>query len=98
MVGIHGIGGVPDPKPERTAPQRERQEAAPAKNGDAQDAVVISSEAQAAARLTELLTAAANQPDVRADKIAAAKAAIERGDYQNPDIVRTVAERVNRYL
>ena len=98
MVGIHGIGGVPDPKPERTSPQRERSEAAPTKNGETQDAVVISSEAQAAARLTELLQAAADQPDVRADKIAAAKAAIERGDYQKPDVVRTVAERLNKYL
>lgn len=98
MVGIHGIGGVPDPKPERAAPQRDRQGSAPAKNGEAQDAVVISSEAQAAARLTELVQAAAEQAEVRAEKVAAAKAAIERGDYQKPEIVRTVAERLDKYL
>lgn len=98
MVGIQGIGGVPEPKPERPADVRDRkarEEVAPVKS---EDGVVISSEAQAAASLSRLVQTANSTPDIRTDKVAAAKAALERGDYKNPEIVAQVAERISKYL
>lgn len=98
MVGIQGIGGVPEPKPERPAEIRDRKardEAAPVKS---EDGVVISSEAQAAASLSRLVQAANAEADIRADKVAEAKAALERGDYKNPEIVAQVAQRISKYL
>lgn len=98
MVGIQGLGGVPEPKPERPADVRDRkgrEDAAPVKS---EDGVIISSEAQAAASLSRLVQTANATPDIRADKVAAAKAALERGEYKNPDIVAKVAERISKYL
>lgn len=101
MVGIQGIAGVPDPnKPERSTGARDNAKAASTGEGSApnSDGVAISSEAQAAARLTEALTKAEIQTDIRADRVAEAKAAIERGDYKKPEIVEAVAQRISKYL
>ena len=98
MVGIQGIGGVPEPKPERPADVRDRkarEDVAPAKS---EDGVIISSEAQAAASLSRLVQDASAKPDIRADRVAEARAALERGDYKNPEIVAKVAERISKYL
>lgn len=103
MVGIQGLGGVPEPKPERPAKVRNEREnptsggvggsATPSKDG-----VQISSEAQAAAEVARLLQVSQTQSDVRLDKVEAARQRIEQGHYKNPDVVAQVAERVNRYL
>ncbi len=103
MVEINGIGGASGPRPQRAdaAPER-RDSSAPRidspQDGAPQDGVVISSAAQAAARLTQLIQAADNLDDVRADKVEAARQRIERGDYKQRDIVATVADRVAKYL
>ena len=101
MVGIQGLGGVPEPKPDR--PAKVRNEGSAARGNvntasESKDAVKISNEAQAAAEITRLVTAAAAESDIRADRVEAAKAAIERGDYKNPDIVAQVAQKVSKYL
>lgn len=100
MIGVEGIGGVPDPKSDRTSGVSGRRDAnAPADSeGRKGDGVVISSEAQAAARLTEILAATANQPDIRQERVDAARQAIERGDYRDPEIVSQVASRIERLL
>ena len=101
MVGIQGLGGVPEPKPDRPSKVRNEGSAARGNAGTAagsKDAVKISNEAQAAAEVTRLVTAAAAESDIRADRVEAAKAAIERGDYKNPDIVAKVAQKVSKYL
>ena len=95
MVAIHGIGGVPEPTPERPAKVRdgrERDAAVPA-----QDGVVISSEAQAAARISQLVQNS-DSSDVRAERVEAAKENLRRGDYRNPDVVAKVAEKISKYL
>ncbi len=97
MVGIKGIGGIPEPKPERPAKLREK-EAEVSQSSTAQDGVVISSEAQAAARLAKTVQSLTTQTDVRAEHVAAAKERMERGDYKNPDVVAKVAEKVSKYL
>jgi rare lipoprotein A len=49
MVGIQGIGGVPEPKPDRSTSTRDNKEAAGASTATSKDGVAIISEAQAAA-------------------------------------------------
>lgn len=98
MVGIHGIGGIPEPKPERPADVRDRKAREDATPVKSEDGVIISSEAQAAASLSRLVQTANATADIRADKVAAAKAALERGDYKKPEIVAQVAERISKYL
>ena len=98
MVGIQGIGGVPEPKPERQANVRNDKQSPPAKSEKASDGVVISSEAQAAAVVAKSIQAAQSQPEVRADRVEEAKQAIERGDYKKPEVVATVADRVSKLL
>ncbi len=98
MVGIQGVGGVPEPKPERPTDMRKTSAAKGEDKATSSDGVAISGEAKAAARIAGLINAAADQPDIRADKVEAAKAAIERGDFKDPDIVAKVADRINKIL
>lgn len=100
MAGIQGIAGVPEPnRSGRTTSTREQAKAQSAHDeSSSSDGVAISGEAQAAAALTESLRVANTQPDIRADRVAAAKLAIERGDYKKPEIVEAVAERISKYL
>ena len=98
MVGIQGVGGVPEPKPERPANIRDKAAPETAKGGESKDDVVISNAAQAAANLAQVVSKLEVTPDVRADRVEAARQAIERGDYKNPDIVKTVAERISKFL
>jgi len=102
MVGVQGIAGVPEPnKPERSTGGRDSAKT-DATDQDSHaansDGVVISNQAQAAAQAIDALSLAANQSDIRADRVAAAKAAIERADYKNPDIVQVVAQRISKFL
>ena len=102
MVGIGGITGLPEPnKPERSTGARDNAKA-DATDGSSHaadsDDVTISNQAQAAAKVVDALKLAAGQPDIRADRVAAAKAAIERADYKNPDIVEVVAQRISKFL
>jgi len=98
LSGIQGLGGVSEPKPNHS----DDKPAHKSVNGDEKaqtgDGVVISSEAQAAARVASLTKAAEGEPDIRADKVQAAKEAIERGDYKNPDIVSEIAAKINKIL
>jgi len=99
MVAIQGIGGVPEPKPDRPAnakdtPKTEASGAA----GSSEDGIVISSEAQAAASVAQTIQASSVTPDVRSERVEAAREAIERGDYQKPEIVQVVAERISKFI
>jgi len=98
VVVLKGVSGVPEPKPERPADVRARKDSAPARQERAQDDLLISSEAQAAARLAQLMQMARTETDIRADRVAAAKERIDRGDYKRPEVVAKVAEKVSKYL
>ena len=103
MVAIKGLGGIPEPKPERPAKVRnERDNPASSSVGGGQaaskDGLQISSEAQAAAEVARLIQVTQAQNDVRADKVEGARQRIEQGEYKNPDVVAKVAERINRIL
>ncbi len=98
MGGINGIGGVPEPRSDRPANVRDRRDTPPPAQDTSSDGVVISSEAQAAAAVTRIIDAASTQPDIREDRVEEARAAIERGDHKNPEIVQTIAERITKIL
>lgn len=98
MVAIQGIGGVPDPRPQRPADGQNTSATSNAGNAPQKDGVVISSEAQAAAKIAQTIQAAANQPEIRADRVEAARVAIANGDHSNPDIVSITADRVSKLL
>ena len=104
MVVIQGLGGIPEPKPERSDKVRSerdntaRTNASQANGAAPKDDVTISSEAQAAAEVARALQMARTQDDIRADKVAQARERIERGEYRNPEVVAKVAERIMKYL
>ena len=106
MVAIQGLGGIPEPKPEQPSKIRKDRDttassASAAAGGTAQDSsddFVISSEARAASAVLHIITLASPQGDVRADKVAAAKESLARGDYKNRDLVAKTAERLLKYL
>jgi len=98
MVGIKGLGGIPEPKPERPANVRGREKTEVARSEKATDDVVISNEAQAAASLAKAVATATVGDDIRAEKVQAARERIERGDYKDPEVVRQVAQRISKYL
>ena len=97
MVGINGIGGIPEPVPERPANVRDRKrevESAPAR----EDGVRISPEAQEAATSARVANIAREDDGIRADEVAAAKERLERGDFRLPEVVAEVARRLSKYL
>ncbi len=99
MVGIQGIGGIPEPKSERPANVRDSKQSPSAEEASSSsDGVVISSEAQAAAVVAASIQATSGQSDIRTERVEAAKEAIERGDFKKPEIVQVVADRVSKLL
>jgi anti-sigma28 factor (negative regulator of flagellin synthesis) len=98
MAGIKGIGGIPEPAPDRSAGVRDKKRDEGVKGQQSQDDVLISSEAQAAAKITQLLQVAREQSEVRAERVSAAKEAIDRGDYKKPEVVQEVARRIQDFL
>jgi len=98
MVGIKGVGGIPEPTPERPAHVRGRKGERAQGGEKVQDEVKISSESQEAANVSRLLQIAKSETDVRAERVAEAKESIERGDFKRPEIVAKVAERISNLL
>lgn len=98
MVGIEGVGGVPDPKPNRVPNARPSSSPDKEPSAPTGDEVKVSTAAQAAARIVHLIKASNSEPDIRADRVEAAKAAIARGDYKNPDVVAKMAEDISKIL
>ena len=98
MVAIQGINGIPDPKSDRPAKVRDAKKHEAEVRAPAKDGLVISSEAQAAAQISKTIQAAQTGGDIRADRVAAARQSIERGDYRDPEIVAQVAQKISKYL
>lgn len=97
MVGINGVGGIPEPTPDRPASVRDRKreaDSAPVR----EDGVRISPEAQEAANSARLASIAREDDGVRAEQVAAARERIERGEFRLPEVVAEVARRLSKYL
>lgn len=104
MVGIQGLGGVPDPKPGGPAKVRNEREqdacevSSTSGGSSSEDNVIISSEAQAAIEIAQLVQASSTQTDIRADRVEAARARLEQGSYKDPAVVSQVADKLLKYL
>lgn len=105
MVGIQGLGGIPEPIPEKPSKIRsdkstEIRNAQPATGSveNKSDAVVISSEAQAAAEVVRIVQMSKAQEQIRPDKVEQARQSIERGDYRKPEVVQKIAERILKLI
>ncbi len=97
MVGINGIGGIPEPLPDRPANVRDRKREM--ENASVrEDGVQISPEAREAASSVRLAGLIRGSDEVRAEQVAAAKERIERGDFKLPEVVAEVARRLSKYL
>jgi anti-sigma28 factor (negative regulator of flagellin synthesis) len=98
MVGIKGVGGIPEPAPERPANVRDRKRDEAKIASSKEDGVRISPQAQEAADAARLRQVTESGSGIRADRVAAARESIERGDYKLPNVVAEVARRLSKYL
>jgi flagellar biosynthesis anti-sigma factor FlgM len=99
MVGVQGVGGPSGPAPDRLDDVQQKRRRDDASGTEAaRDGVSISSEAKQAAEVQRLVQLTGGQDDVRADKVAEAKAALERGDFQLENRVAEVARRLLQFF
>lgn len=104
MVGIQGLGGIPEPKSGGPAKVRSERESetrtlnSTTASSSSEDNVSISSEAQVAAEVARLVNASRTETDVRSDRVEAARARIEQGSYKDPEVVSQLADRLLKYL
>ena len=96
MVGVQGIGSIPEPANPRRA--QGRASGFDAAGAEARDEVRISPVAQEAASVARLIEEAERQAEVRAEHVAEVKASLERGTYKLQEVVLQVAARVSRYV
>lgn len=98
MVGVQGVGGVPEPAPERPVNVRDkRREEAVSTSSTESDGVLISSEAQAAAKLASLV-AMAKLADIRQDRVEQARQALAEGMHKKPEVVAELAKRLSKFI
>lgn len=98
MVGINGIGGIPEPANPRRAQGTDNKIAAQAPNATDGDEALFSDEAKEAASLGRMIEAANQQSEVRAEAIERARQNLEKGVHQILDVVRVVAARIAMHL
>lgn len=98
MVGIKGLGGIPEPQSDRPTKVRDDRSKDVVKTDGAKDDVIISSEAAAAASMTRTIQDFKIDPGIRTAKVAEARESIARGEYKQPEVVATVAARISKYL
>lgn len=106
MVGLQGLGGVPDPKPGGPAKVRnDRDNAVDSARGTGdssaaagEDGVVISSEARAAAAVVQIIESTRTQTEIRTDKVDAARERLAQGSYKDPQVVSQLADKLLKYL
>lgn len=100
MFEINGISGSNKPARVEREEIRRRAEvnANPTGQSDAQDQVQISSEARMASNIVQFKEAVNSLPDIRQERVEAARQNIERGYYRNREAVQVVAERLSKYV
>lgn len=96
MIGIQGIGGVPEPTGPKQTPGRpkEPEKTAPSAGDD----VLISDAAEKAASADVILQQSGEMSDVRQERIDQARQSIEDGTYKVQDVVRQVAARLTKFV
>ena len=96
MIGIQGIGNVPEPTGPKQTPGRAK-ETENAKKPSADD-VLISSAAERAADADIILQQSGEMSDARQQRIEEARRNIEEGTYKVQDVVRQVAARLTQFV
>jgi flagellar biosynthesis anti-sigma factor FlgM len=96
MGGVQGVNGLP-PTPDRPSDVKDRQRTDQATK-PAGDGVQISSEAQKAAETARFSQLAAFEPDIRQDRVAEARGALERGEYKLENRIAEVARKFLQIL
>lgn len=90
--GVGGIGGVNNNNKINRVNEDYKT-----KNVDS-DKVQISEEAKIKAEMSKIEETVKNAPDIREDRIAEVKAKMERGDYNNEEVLMAVADRLMKVL
>lgn len=104
MVGIQGLGGIPEPKsggPAKVRSEKENETRSlntATANSASEDNVTISSEAQVAAEIARMVQASRSESDIRAERVEAARARLEQGSYKDPEVVSQMADKILKYL
>ena len=98
MVGIQGVGGVPEPSPERPANVRDRRRDENVAQSAAQDGVENSDRAQEAVNVSRFVELAREESEVREERVAEARERLDREDFRLPERVAEVARRLSRFL
>ena len=97
MVGINGIGNVPELANTKPDSVRDRKKTDSSSVGRT-DGVEISSEAKQATEVARIAELSKAQDDIRQKEVEAARQAIEQGTYKTVSNILQVAARVGKYL
>jgi anti-sigma28 factor (negative regulator of flagellin synthesis) len=96
MIGVQGIGGVPEPANSNRADAGAKSSSVRRTSMFSRDEVKLSEEALAASRLTELVEQAEERnAEVRTERVAELQSKLEQGSHQVNEVVRFVAARVS---
>ena len=93
MVGIQGIGGIPEPANNKQADGRDKEVRVEASSP--RDGLEISQQAQEASNAARLVNQAMRDSEIRAERVAEAKAKVEQGAYRVQEIILQVAARLS---
>lgn len=96
MVGIYGIGQLPEPANPRRV--EERTKTAELSSAAVRDEVKISPEGQYSSMAARALATFKNESDIRADRVAQVSKSIEQGSYRLQRVVLIAAARISKYL
>ncbi|PCJ51269.1 MAG: hypothetical protein COA73_17915 [Candidatus Hydrogenedentota bacterium] len=97
MIGIQGIGGVPEPAGPKQTQSRDKTPPDVATTA-AGDGVSISPEASQAATAGDIVRQSSQQSEIRQAKVDQAKQNLEEGTYKVQEVVLQVAARLSQYI
>ncbi len=98
MVGIYGIGGIPEPANAAQVGTQPNKKEAPKAAAAQQDGVTLSTEALSTAKAVQLSQESEQQARLQAERVARAKERIEQGTYRVQSVVLLVAARITRAM
>lgn len=97
MVGIQGLGGIPEPANNRQAQGKDKP-SIPATPVSNDDDVTISSDAAKAAAAGNIVRQSEQTSEIRDERVEQAKQNIEEGTYRVQAVVLQVASRLTKYV
>lgn len=98
MINIQGLGGVPEPTPDRPSGPGDKRRDNYVISGTQRDGVNISSEGRQAADISRIRALADQEPDIRPDRVEQARRAIENGEHKQESVIVEIAKRLEDLL